>query len=164
MTQPSPTSSDQPTTEKLLISSIHIPAPADESDSAPEMAGSVRTWIVPITDDGYFALTRETEEKVTAWDSTTSPEPVEYDSRLLDVTATGKVTILSDRYRDVEISFTATHQTRGICPDSGQEEAVSRTLSIDVVTRCLASIPFGLHESPRSNTNAVRHLLIMEVP
>ena len=157
------------TSERLLIRSIHIPAPSDHSSRAPEMEGSVRTWSVPIADDGTFALTRQTKEAVTPWDSKTSTESVEYDSKLLYVTATGKIT-KSDRMfkgtqmRDVQISFSATHKTRVIDSHSGEEQPVYRPLTLHSSDVVLPLLPFPLHESPRSDTKPVRHLLILEVP
>ncbi len=153
----------------VKVSSIHIPAPDSRHRSAPEMQGSVRTWSIPLADDGTFSLTRQTTETVTAWDSSASPEPVEYDSKLLDVIATGKVIrsfqmFQGKQMREVQISFSATHKTRSIDGDGGEEKSVLIPLTFETSLITLPSLPFSLHESPRSERNPVRHLLIMEVP
>lgn len=162
--------------EKLHIRTVSVPARirVDSSDpttlirAAPKVGGRVRSWSVPIDSNGTFSMERHTMDTfVTAWDPPTSDHPsarpVEYGSKLLGVTATGKVIKATDR-REVQLAF-ADCQKIGLRHwGSGVEQPVYSTFSIETSVVVSPSEWAILHETPARTNDLDRHYLLVRTP
>lgn len=162
--------------ERLQITSVSVPAaarvdttsPADMLRDAPKLGGSVRSWSIPIASDGTFELTRQKRDTfVSAYDPPTvkhpSAQPVEYGTKVLGVSATGRVSTASGR-REVELSFRDTKKTAVINWGSGVEQPVYHTRSLDtsvVVSPSEWIVLDGPH-TPASDPE--RHFLLVKAP
>lgn len=162
--------------QRLQIAALSIPSspgavtsdPSALMRTAQKMGGSVREWSVPVAPDGTFALKRQKKDTyVSAYDPPTASHPtaipVEYDSKLLGVAATGRVSAASDS-REIQMSFTDCQKTGVVHYGSGVEQPVYRTRSVDTSKVILSSEWAVLHEMPATAKDPGRHILLVKAP
>ncbi len=162
--------------DRLQIRTVSVPASAPIAttdattlmSSAPKMGGRVRGWSVPIASDGTFTLTRQKREFYpSAWDPPTAAHPAaqvaEYDSKLVGVTAAGKVVAASDR-RDVQIAFQDVQKTGEVHWGSGVKQPQFHSLSFDASVSTQPSEWSVVLEAPSNAKDPNRHYLIVKAP
>lgn len=161
--------------DRLQIKTVSVPAaaqiattdPAALINTASRLGGRVRGWSVPIAPDGTFALTRQKREFYpSAWDPPTAAHPAaqvaEYDSKLVGVTAKGKVAAASDR-RDVQISFQNVEKIGEKNWGSGVKQPMFRSVSLDTSVSAHPSEWVVVH-APSTPEDPNRLYLIMKAP
>lgn len=162
--------------ERLQIRTVSVPAEAQVAVTSPvdllhdalKLGVSVRSWSIPIASDGTFALTRHKRETfVSAWDPPTakhpSAKPAEYGTKVLGVSANGRVSSASGR-RHVRLSFRDVQKTGVIDWGSGVEQPVYHTRSLDTSVVVSPSEWAVLDEPPPSGSDSERHYLLVKAP
>lgn len=160
-------------TKQLQVRSVKLPSSVavshrDASELvrvARQAGGTVRTWTMPIHDEGTFAFTDQKRSFfVSAYDSPTAThakaEPTAYDSKMVGVSIAGHVEKLSNPHQNVSLIYNETKKTGVNKLGQGVEQPVFWGCSIDF-SWVLDGSDWAVIPQPSSENDSESHFLLL---